>query len=282
MRFQQIRSATIKITYGGKTFLIDPWLAPRFMTGAFAIVPMLCFLNRRKKETDYVLKHCRSMETTSAKAKYSFMPLKSLPMPVKEVNRGVDAYLVTHIHADHIGLNMDGTIGTNLEKDIPVYANCDADAEYFRYSGFKNVETISDTLRIGDVEIIKTYAKHGTKIPCGDACGYIFRSQGEKTLYVMGDTVWCPEVEKLLLEYRPDVIITNNCAAEFSNYGRLIMDDNDLLEVYKTCPDAKIIASHMDNVPHATLTRKTLREKLEQKGIANKILIPGDGQVYVF
>ena len=29
MNFQQIRSATIKITYAGKTFLIDPWLAPR-------------------------------------------------------------------------------------------------------------------------------------------------------------------------------------------------------------------------------------------------------------
>ena len=25
MKFQQIRSATIKITYAGKTFLIDPW-----------------------------------------------------------------------------------------------------------------------------------------------------------------------------------------------------------------------------------------------------------------
>ena len=39
MKFQQIRSATVKITYAGKTFLIDPWLAPRYMAGC--LVPQL-------------------------------------------------------------------------------------------------------------------------------------------------------------------------------------------------------------------------------------------------
>lgn len=28
MKFQQIRNATVKITYDSKTFLIDPWLRP--------------------------------------------------------------------------------------------------------------------------------------------------------------------------------------------------------------------------------------------------------------
>lgn len=58
--------------------------------------------------------------------------------------------------------------------------------------------------------------------------------------------------------------------------GRLIMDDNDLYQVYQTAPNAVIIASHMDNVPHATLTRKTLRAK----GIVDKIRIPADGESY--
>lgn len=282
MKFQQIRNATIKIDYAGKTFLIDPWFAPRFMTGSFAIVPMLCFANRKKKETDYVLKHTLSMKTTSAKAKYRFMPLQALPMSVDKINQGVDAYLVTHIHADHIGLNLDGTIGTKLDKNIPIYANCKGDAEYFRYSGFDKVHVLEEKLLLGDAEIIKTKAVHGTKIPCGDACGYIFRNPTEKTLYVAGDTVWGPEVKEILSTYKPDVIITNNCAAEFANYGRLVMDDNDLFEVYKACPDATIIASHMDNVPHATLTRKTLHQKLREKGIDDKILVPDDGQSYIF
>ena len=46
MKFQQIRSATINITYAGRTFLIDPWLAPRFTSGCLAMIPMMCAMNR--------------------------------------------------------------------------------------------------------------------------------------------------------------------------------------------------------------------------------------------
>lgn len=133
---------------------------------------------------------------------------------------------------------------------------------------------------LGNIEIIKTPAIHGTAKPCGDACGFVFRNPDEKTLYICGDTIWCASVEATIAKYNPDVIVTNNCAAKFQDYGRFIMDGNDLLKVYEDCPDATIIASHMDNVAHATLTRATLREKLTQKHIADKILIPDDGDVY--
>ena len=36
----------------------------------------------------------------------------------------------------------------------------------------------------------------------------------------------------------------------------------------------------MDNVPHATLTRKTLEEKLKEKGIRERVRIPEDGENY--
>ena len=29
MQIHQIRNATVKITYAGKTFLVDPWLLPK-------------------------------------------------------------------------------------------------------------------------------------------------------------------------------------------------------------------------------------------------------------
>ena len=29
MKIQQIRNATLKLSYGGKVFLIDPWLAAK-------------------------------------------------------------------------------------------------------------------------------------------------------------------------------------------------------------------------------------------------------------
>ena len=97
-----------------------------------------------------------------------------------------------------------------------------------------------------------------------------------------GDTIFYDEVQKTLQQYQPEVIILNACAATFNTFGRLIMDDSDVANVYELCPNAKIIASHMDNVAHATLNRQTLSEKLHQRNIADKILIPSDGEIYQF
>lgn len=283
MKFQQIRSATIKITYDGQTFLIDPWLAPQYMSGCLGIIPLIVAMNRggdpRKR---YVIDHCATWKAVDPRHKWIMCPMQPLPMSVKTINRGVDAYLCTHVHLDHIGLSPSGKGCEKLDKKIPIYAINRQDADYLEFSGMKDVRVLEDRVRFGEAEIIKVKAIHGTKVPCGDACGYIFRSPREKTLYVAGDTVWCDEVAETLEKYRPDVIVTNNCAAMLVDNGRLIMDDEDLYQVYKACPDAKIIASHMDNVPHATLTRKTLHQKLQEKGIDDKILIPDDGQSYVF
>ena len=281
MKFQQIRSATIKITYAGKTFLIDPWLAPRFLAGCLAMIPMMCAMNRRgDPRKRYVFDECASWQAVNRKHKWLPCPLHSLPMSVKEVNEGVDAYLCSHVHLDHIGLSLNGKGCQRLDKRRPIYAINRQDADYLAFSGMKDVRVLEDRITWGDAEIIKVNAVHGTKVPCCDACGYIFRSPGEKTLYVCGDTVWCDDVAKTIEKYRPDVIITNNAAAMLVKNGRLIMDDNDLAKVCAAAPDSVIIASHMDNVPHATLTRKTLAQKLEQKGIRARVRIPEDGEIY--
>lgn len=282
MKFQQIRNATIKITYAGKTFLIDPWLTPRFLTGSFAVLPLISRAALRDPRKRAVAEHCLSMRVSSAKALLRFLPLTPLPLPVKEINCGVDAYLATHLHGDHLGLNPNLTVCHRLDRTIPIYAQNKEDADYMRLSGMKDVRIIEDKLAWGGAELIKVPATHGSKAPCGEACGYVFRAPDEKTLYVCGDTIWCPEVEETIKKYKPEVIITNNCAAQFKDYGRLIMDDNDLYEVWKAAPNATIIASHMDAVTHATLTRKTLRDKLADKGINQFILMPEDGERYKF
>ncbi|MBR2693086.1 MAG: hypothetical protein IKE69_02630 [Thermoguttaceae bacterium] len=52
--------------------------------------------------------------------------------------------------------------------------------------------------------------------------------------------------------------------------------------VHAVLPGARIVASHMDTVAHATLTRKTLREKLQKRGLADRVLIPEDGEKMTF
>ena len=39
MNIQQIRNATLKITYHSKTFLLDPWLCGKGETGSFSDIP---------------------------------------------------------------------------------------------------------------------------------------------------------------------------------------------------------------------------------------------------
>ena len=48
MQIKQIRNATLKINYAGKTFLIDPWLVEKNKFGSFEDVPRFPFQTRDK------------------------------------------------------------------------------------------------------------------------------------------------------------------------------------------------------------------------------------------
>ena len=75
MKIQQIRNATMKINYGGITFLLDPWL--------------------QDKGTGFSARAVRK-EMVGVKN-----PINDLPMTPDEILSDVDYCLVTHIHPDH-------------------------------------------------------------------------------------------------------------------------------------------------------------------------------------
>ena len=181
------------------------------------------------------------------------MPMCALPMPVKDILRGVDAYVITHVHPDHLDIEADGTVGRVLDKNTPVFVQSPEDAQVLLRSGFSDVTVLYENSGFGDVRLIKTPGQHGTKIPCGPSCGVIFQALGEKTLYIVGDTIWYDAVRNTLERFLPDVIIVNACAAELRNEGRLIMDDADVAAVHMACPKAMIVISHMDTVSHASI-----------------------------
>ena len=124
-------------------------------------------------------------------------------------------------------------------------------------------------------------ARHGVTIPCGSAMGFMMEGE-EKTLYLAGDTVWYEQVEENLRRFQPDVIILNACAAELVDFGRLIMDAEDVAQVITHAPEADIIISHMDNVAHASLSRTSLSEQLELQNLLSRVKIPADGETLSF
>lgn len=261
MKINQIRSATNKISYGGKTFLLDPWLVEQYGLGCFDSLPANPY---------------RPVDPVKGKI---LMPLFALPDSVENILAGVDAYIITHLHPDHIDINMQkGTFGDLLDHEVPVFVQNEEDAQVLKASGFYDVRILqNDGIRFADITLYKTPALHGTIKPSAAACGVVFKAEQEKILYVAGDTIWYDGVRQTLAKYQPEVIMLNACAAELLDYGRLIMNDEDVDCVHQTLPEAKLYLTHFDNVAHAAFTRSEMRGALVSRGVTNYV-IPEDGE----
>ena len=95
MKITQIRNATLKIRYAGKTFLIDPMLSKKGELPAFGPpeLPLFPASNNMNKN-----------------------PLVDLPIPVEDILAGVDAVIVTHLHMDH----WDPAAIKLINKQLPI------------------------------------------------------------------------------------------------------------------------------------------------------------------
>ena len=260
LQVQQIRNATAKITFAGKTFLVDPFLAKKGAHPGFA---------------GTFNSHLRN-------------PLVELPMPANDVVKGVDAVIVSHTHLDH----WDGGDHQFLPKAIPVFVQDEKDAKLIRGQGFTNVRILGDATLFEGVKLTKTGGQHGTdemysKKPLaeglGEAMGIVFQAAGSKTVYVVGDTVWNGAVEQTLAKFKPEVIIVNAGDARMVGFtGSIIMGKDDVLHAYKLMPNATIVATHMDAINHMTLSRAALKDHVEQHRVQDRVRIPADGEILKF
>ena len=263
MKIRQIRNATLRINFGGVEFLTDPWLVSKAEGFTFGRSPF-------------------APEVVDSAQLDIVMPMCELPIPVADVLSGVEAYVLTHLHPDHFDMAADGSAGAKLDKTVPLFVQNEDEVAVMKRSGFKDVRMFTgDGVAIRGVSLKRTFARHGTKTPCGPASGVFFNSPAEKkSLWILGDTIWCDETAEAMSALKPDVVILNACAARLKTYGRLIMDEADVESVCRAAPNATVIASHMDTVAHAALTRKTLRAALERRGLADRVLMPDDGEEY--
>jgi L-ascorbate metabolism protein UlaG (beta-lactamase superfamily) len=110
----------------------------------------------------------------------------------------------------------------------------------------------------------------------GEVCGYVFETPGEKCLYLAADTIYCAEVEQTIRQYHPEGIILNCCEAT-TPLGRLIMNLSDVEKTCAAAPQAIVIASHLDNVNHALLTRKDIIAFANKRNLSG-IRVPEDGE----
>ena len=60
------------------------------------------------------------------------------------------------------------------------------------------------------------------------------------------------------------------------------MGKEDVKRAYDAAPFATVIASHLESVNHAALTRAELNAFVAKHNLADRVLVPADGEAYSF
>lgn len=249
MQVQLIRNALIKLCYADQTILIDPDLAQQHSRPSFT---------------------GRSPNPTVA-----------LPLALDEILADLDLIIVSHLHKDHFDA------AEALPHDIPLFCQPENQAQIAQLG--LPAQALEERIIWNGIEIIRTAGRHGLdevgKL-MGSVSGFVFRAAQQPTIYWVGDSVLCPEVEQVFAQYQPDIVITHSCGARWPDSANqrqlIVMDDQQTLAVCQSLPQATIIATHMEAVDHATISRKDLRNAADNAGISSEQLrIPADGEIIV-
>jgi L-ascorbate metabolism protein UlaG (beta-lactamase superfamily) len=246
MRLRLIRHATLIVEYHGHKILLDPMLDEAGARPAIQNSP-----NPRPN------------------------PLVALPEPASEFLRNTDAVLVTHTHSDH----WDDTAATLIPKHLPFFGQVE-DEPKFRSAGFTAVKAVQNEIQWDGIRITRTRGQHGTgeiAKMLAPVSGFILQADGEPTLYVAGDSIWCSEVEDAIRQFAPSIIVLNAGGARFFEGDPITMTAEDVIKVCQAAPRAQIVTVHMEAINHCLLTRADLAFQLEAARVIGQVAIPGDG-----
>lgn len=246
MHIQFIRHATLWLEYAGVTFLIDP------MFSEVSVNPPIADSGDNRRN-----------------------PLVPLPGAIGNW-LAPDAVLVTHLHRDH----WDEAAMMALPKSLPILCQ-KGDQTAIRSSEFMDVQEIDTRMLFKGITIYRTNGQHGTGEigrKMGQVSGFIFQAEGEPTLYLTGDTIWCKDVKIALDAFKPDVTIANAGGARFAAGEAITMDEEDVMELIRYAPYTRVVAVHMDTINHCRVTRDILRTKLAANDLLEQALIPQDGE----
>ena len=254
MKVQLIRHATLQVEAGAGRYLIDPMLS-----AAEAWDPVSNSVNPKRN------------------------PMVELPWQPDELEDVLDALaavFVTHVHADH----WDDPAKEQLDKDLPIFCQPN-DIDSIKEDGFSQVVAVEDNIEWEGLNISLTGGRHGTGEVAdriGPVSGFVIKSMNEPTLYIAGDTIWCPEVQAALDLHQPDIVIVNAGAAQFIGSDPITMDVEDVIQVANAAPQARVVAVHMETINHCILTRAELGSAMAEAGLSARVAIPEDGETLTF
>ena len=250
MRIQLLRHATLLITVNNKKLLVDPMLSTA------GVMPPI--------------------DNSPNSDRNPLVELMAPPNFLQEI----DAILLTHTHRDHL----DEVAIKQLPKNKPILCQPEDD-EMLRKSGFLNVCPIDTMFHWGQIKLTRTGGQHGTGTiaeKMAPVSGYVLNAIGEPLLYIAGDTIYCKEVEDIITKFQPALVVVNAGGARFNIGDPITMTKEDVVNVCRKAPHAKVIAVHMEAINHCLLSRAELRNHLEREDLSNQVFIPCDGETLEF
>ena len=180
--------------------------------------------------------------------------------------------LVSHLHRDHF----DDTAAELIADRLPVLCP-PGDAVELRRRGLARVAEVDQAQRLGALEVVRTDGRHGVGAladELGPVSGFVL-SDGSRTFYLAGDTIWCEEVRAAVERHRPDVAVVNAVGARFAGSERLVMDVDDVRDLCRAFPELLVVAVHLEAINHCPVTRDELRHA--SRGA--HVVVPEDGEV---
>jgi L-ascorbate metabolism protein UlaG (beta-lactamase superfamily) len=234
-----LRHATLRLTLGDTTLLVDPMLSE---PGAMPPIPNSP--NDRRN------------------------PLVELP----DAPLDHDALLVTHRHRDHL----DDAAKERLDGRTLCQP---ADADELAAEGFDPVPVDETaTLGDLTVTLTPARHGYGDLAEqMGPVSGFVLEAPGEPTVYHAGDTVPYDAVQETLATHEPDVVVANAGAAQFTEGRPITMAPDDVVRLCEWT-DATIVADHMDGINHCLATREDLHATLDEAGVTDCVTVPEDGE----
>jgi L-ascorbate metabolism protein UlaG (beta-lactamase superfamily) len=211
-------------------------------------------------------------------------PIVDLPQHADAVLNQITNGLITHFRYGHFDHLDQSGFRLLAQKQVPVYCHAVDETSLKRH----HIHTIPLAMKkvspflTGRITPVPNIHGHGlVGMLMGSGAGYFIELPGCKSIYISGDTVMTRTVRNVLNDLRPDVSILNAGTAALDFGKPILMPLDEQLDFIRTAP-GMVIAVHLDAFNHCLTTRAILRDAVSKEGLADKVIIPTDGELMEF
>ena len=250
MKLHHLRNATLVIETDQHVIVVDPMLGKRK-----TIPPFTLFRYKPKRN-----------------------PIVALPKNSREILSKVTYCLITHLHPDHIDKAGEVFLRRN---SIPVICSIKDEKELTK-RGLNVIQTLKywEPEQFLGGKIMGIPARHGYGFiakAMGNVMGFHIELPNEKSIYISSDTIFTEHVQKVLVEFKPEIAVVACGTARLDIGQPLLMRMNDILKFVALAP-SQVFANHLEALNHCPTTRHELRQALTENNLLSKVSIPEDGE----